>query len=267
MPRTARTPDAAARRGNGRSAARRRTLRIAAAGLTAVAALTLTACGGSGDALKTHDAKHFDPAPQDAKDPAAGNGGTAPSGAGDSDGKGGGSKPSGQPSPEPGGNATGPDAEDTAANSGNGSADTGPHQPCDASRLHLTAAPLTRPVNHLLLEAKNTSGSTCDLYAYPFLRFDDDQAPVASFDDSKPQAVVSLAPGESGYAGVLTSSADGGGAHGHTRTSLSVLLAGRDGQGSSGGAAQVGLPGGSAYIDDSAWVTYWQSDLADATQW
>ncbi|MCB5911352.1 DUF4232 domain-containing protein [Streptomyces pinistramenti] len=257
MPRTARTPDAASRRGSGRSAARRRTLRIAAAGLTAVAALTLTACGGPDGPPETHGAESFDPAPQDAKDPAPGNGGTA-------QGKGTGSASDGQPSSAPSGNAAGPD---TATESGSGTADTGRHQPCDAARLHLTAATLTRPVNHLLLEVKNTSGSTCDLYAYPFLRFDDEQAPVASFDDSKPQAVVSLAPGDSGYAGVLTSSPDGGGAHGHTRTSLSVLLAGRDGQGSSGGAAQVGLPGGSAYIDDSAWVTYWQADPADATQW
>ena len=41
---------------------RRRTLRIAAAGLTAVAALGLTACGGQDNPLQTSAAKPFHPA-------------------------------------------------------------------------------------------------------------------------------------------------------------------------------------------------------------
>ncbi|MDC7338056.1 hypothetical protein PQR15_17955 [Streptomyces lydicus] len=50
---------------------RRRTLRIAAAGLTAVAALTLTACGQD-NPLRTGAAKPYNPVQQDAKGPADG---------------------------------------------------------------------------------------------------------------------------------------------------------------------------------------------------
>ncbi len=117
------------------------------------------------------------------------------------------------------------------------------------------------------MKATNTSGATCDLYFAPYLRFDAAQSPLPELPDSKPQAVVTLAPGESGYAGVLTSSADGSGRNGRTVTSLSVSLPGRDGKGSIGGSAAVALPLGSVYLDDSAWVTYWQSDASEAAAW
>ncbi len=79
--------------------------------------------------------------------------------------------------------------------------------------------------------------------------------------------MVTLAPGATGYAAVMTSSADGAGSNGHTVTSLEVHLPGRDGKGSVGGPARVALPGGSAHIDDSAWVTYWQTDASTALTW
>ncbi|WP_052230005.1 DUF4232 domain-containing protein [Streptomyces sp. CT34] len=262
--RTARTPRAAGRR----------TLRVAAAGLTAVAALTLTACGQD-NPLKTSAAKPFNPAPQDSKDPAAnGAKGTQDANASVSGGK---SAPAGKASGGRDGNATVTDSSAGAAGqrgphapggstAGRGRGAGGGHIACDAARIRIVAKPLTRPINHLLLEATNTSGTTCDLHAAPFLRFDDAQAPVPDLPDSKPQAVVTLAPGRSGYAGVLTSGADGG-AHGRTVTSLSVSLAGRDGGGGTGGTAKVALPGGSAYLDDSARVSYWQADPGDAASW
>ncbi|MFB7634068.1 DUF4232 domain-containing protein [Streptomyces sp. NPDC056149] len=262
MPRTDATTARAPR------AARRRTLRIAAAGLTAVAALTLTACGQD-NPLKTSEAKPFDPAPQDSKDPAANgarggqdtnasvdtaNGGTV--GKGGNHGKDG--------AAGAGTHKTSGGAAPSAAERGKGSGSR--RTSCDAAKIRIVAKPLTRPINHLMLQATNTSGVACDLYAAPVLQFDEDQAAVAELPDSTPQSVVTLAPGESGYAAVLLSGADGAG-HGRKATSLSVSLARRDGQGSFGGAAKVALPGGSSYIDDSARVTYWQTDPNTAASW
>ncbi|MFI0785584.1 DUF4232 domain-containing protein [Streptomyces lydicus] len=254
-------------------AVRRRTLRTAAAGLTAVAALTLTACGQD-NPLRTGAAKPYTPAQQDAKGPAggtpdttadtpatvgsAGQGGARPAGGGAEQASAKGS----------GGTAPGSRRDSRAQGAGRGgNAPAVRHSACDAAKIRIVAQPLKRPVNHLLLVATNTSGATCDLYLAPYLRFDGAQAPLAELPDSKPQSVVTLAPGESGYAGVMTSSADGSGHHGRTMTSLSVNLPGRDGKGSIGGSAAVPIPGGSVYVDDSAWVTYWQSDANEATTW
>ncbi|MGW1835634.1 DUF4232 domain-containing protein [Streptomyces sp. NPDC002067] len=250
-----------------RTGFRRTGLRLAAAGLVAVAGLTLTACGQSENRLKTSDGQPFDAAPQDHLDSAAPgkNGGVrADGGTGGAAGKESTAGKSGADDARPDSDRTG-----NAPGTGGPTAPTGDpaeHTACDPSDVSIAVSPLNRPVNHLLLEAKNTSGTSCDLYSYPFLQFDQAQAPLAPLEDSKPQAVVTLAPGESGYAGIMTSSGDGNGTNGHTRTSLNVSLADRDGQGGSG-SAPVALPGGSAYLDDSAWVTYWQADLSTATTW
>ncbi|PBC83571.1 Protein of unknown function [Streptomyces sp. 2224.1] len=255
---------------------RRRTLRIAAAGLTAAAALTLTACGGQDNPLKTSAAKPFNPSPQVAAASAgqgeeAGQGGTGTDGGRSEGGR------TEQVYAERGGNGTGTDAGTKTTGTGSRRAATSPnasarvsavrHTACDAAKIRIVAERLTRPVNHLLLKATNTSGAVCDLYYSPYLRFDQAQSPLAELPASRPQSVVTLAPGESGYAGVLTSSADGSGGNGRTVTSLTVSLPGRDGKGSIGGSAAVALPGGSVHLDDSAWVTYWQSDANDAAAW
>ncbi|WP_327225712.1 DUF4232 domain-containing protein [Streptomyces platensis] len=252
-------------------AVRRRTLRIAAAGLTAVAALTLTACGGQDNPLQTGAAKPYNPVPQGAEEPVAkGDGG--PQGGPRPDG-GRAERTSVQGSGSgAGAGASGTGASGTGASTGKAAGKGGNtagirHTACDAAKIQIVAKPLKRPVNHLLLEATNTSGATCDLYFSPYLRFDEAQSPLAELPDSKPQSVVTLAPGQSGYAAVMTSSADGPGKNGGTMTSLSVSLPGRDGKGSIGGSRTVALPGGSVYLDDSAWVTYWQSDVSAATAW
>ncbi|MGW7572665.1 DUF4232 domain-containing protein [Streptomyces sp. NPDC054765] len=257
----------------GSRTARRRTLRMAAAaGLTTVAALGLTACGGQDNPLQTSAAKPFHPVlpSQDSAAPAAkaesaAQGGTRTDGGRTEDAR------TEQVSAGRGGSGADAGTRTTGARTGNagksGSAPVIRHTACDAAKIRIVAQPLTRPVNHLLLKATNTSGATCDLYLAPYLRFDEAQAPLPELPASRPQAVVTLAPGESGYAGVLTSSADGSGRHGHTVTALSVCLPGRDGKGSIGGSAAVAIPGGSAYIDDSAWVTYWQSDPSEAAAW
>lgn len=244
---------------------RRRTLRIAAAGLTAVAALGLTACGSQDNPLQTSAAKPFHPAPQDPDAPAARAEGAAPGGARTDGGR--------TEQITAGHSGTGADVGTKATGAdtnGAGKSAGAPgvrHRACDAAKIRIVAEPLPRPVNHLLVKATNTSGATCDLYFAPYLRFDAAQSPLPELPDSRPQAVVTLAPGESGYAGVLTSSADGSGRNGRTVTSLSVSLPGRDGKGSIGGSAAVALPLGSVYLDDSAWVTYWQSDASEAAAW
>ncbi|MDT0455778.1 DUF4232 domain-containing protein [Streptomyces sp. DSM 41527] len=276
---------------HGSRTVRRRTLRIAAAGLTAAAALTLTACGGQDNPLKTSAAKPFNPSPQVAETPAApgeeaGQGNTRTDGGRTDGGRTDGGRSEGgrseggrteQVYAERGGNGTGTDTGTKATGTGSRRAATSHnasarvsavrHTACDAAKIRIVAQRLTRPVNHLLLKATNTSGAVCDLYYSPYLRFDQAQSPLAELPASRPQSVVTLAPGESGYAGVLTSSADGSGGNGRTVTSLSVSLPGRDGKGSIGGSAAVALPGGSVHLDDSAWVTYWQSDANDAAAW
>ncbi|WP_328385786.1 DUF4232 domain-containing protein [Streptomyces sp. NBC_00400] len=256
---------------------RRRTLRIAAAGLTAAAALTLTACGGQDNPLKTSAAKPFNPSPQvdrnlAAQGEEAGQGGTRTDGGRTDGGRSDGGRTE-QTYAERVGSGSGTDAGTKATGTGSRRAATSAnasavrHTACDAAKIRIVAQRLTRPVNHLLLKATNTSGAVCDLYYAPYLRFDQAQSPLDELPASRPQSVVTLAPGESGYAGVLTSSADGSGRNGRTVTSLSVSLPGRDGKGSIGGSAAVALPGGSVHLDDSAWVTYWQSDANEAAAW
>ncbi|WP_432584887.1 DUF4232 domain-containing protein [Streptomyces sp. HD1123-B1] len=149
------------------------------------------------------------------------------------------------------------DEQDAPA--GGGAQDTGGKGgTCDPDKVSMTVSKVSRPINHLLLKATNNSGVTCDLPGFPALRFDDAQAATPVIEESKPQAVVSLAPGKSGYAGILTSSADGSGSEGTKVSELSVFLEGKD------SATSVSLPGGSVYIDSSAKVTYWQSESANA---
>ncbi|MEU2259312.1 DUF4232 domain-containing protein [Streptomyces sp. NPDC019645] len=95
------------------------------------------------------------------------------------------------------------------------------------------------------------------------LRFDDEQSATRVIDDSKPQAVVTLAPGQAAHASITLSAADGSGSNGRTAKRLTVHFAPRDGNGSTGAPAELTLPAGT-YKDDNAAVTYWQSDMADA---
>ncbi|GCB45425.1 hypothetical protein SNL152K_2715 [Streptomyces sp. NL15-2K] len=120
---------------------------------------------------------------------------------------------------------------------------------------------VSRPLNHLLLTITNTGSKNCDLTGYPAVRFDGAQSVPPAFEDSKPQAVVTLAPGESGYASVLLSAADGSGSGGRTAKSLAVFFGG------GASVARPSLPAQGVYVDDSIGVSYWQSTMADALAW
>ncbi|WP_406414915.1 DUF4232 domain-containing protein [Streptomyces sp. NBC_01614] len=138
---------------------------------------------------------------------------------------------------------------------------------CEGSNTKTVAAPLNRPLNHMLLTVTNTGSKSCYLYGYPAVRFGEAQSVPPVIEDSQPQAVVTLQPGESGYASVNLSAADGSGTNGHTVKSLSVYFQGRSGSGSVGTGAHPSLPAKGVYVDDSLKVTYWQQDMDDAINW
>ncbi|GAA2504460.1 DUF4232 domain-containing protein [Streptomyces gobitricini] len=136
-------------------------------------------------------------------------------------------------------------------------------EPCGA-HVKVTHTPVTRPLNHALLTLTNTGSQACNAYHAPLLRFDDGQAATPVDDSSRPQAVVTLSPGESAYASVTLSAADGSGSDGRTARKLAVHFAPRSGEGSTDAApAVIALPAGT-YTDTSATVTHWQSSMDDA---
>ncbi|MFE7211929.1 DUF4232 domain-containing protein [Streptomyces sp. NPDC057611] len=146
-------------------------------------------------------------------------------------------------------------------------ASTGKPTTCEGSNTKTVAAPLNRPLNHMLLTVTNTGSRPCFLYTYPAVRFGEAQAVPPVIEDSKPQAVVTLNPGESGYASVNLSAADGSGSNGHTEKSLTVYFHGPSGNESVGAGAHPSLPAQGVYIDDSLKVTYWQQSMDDARTW
>ena len=138
---------------------------------------------------------------------------------------------------------------------------------CEGSNTKTVAAPLNRPVNHMLLTVTNTGSKSCYLYGYPAVRFGEAQAVPPVIEESQPQAVVTLKPGESGYASVSLSATDGSGSNGHTAKSLTVYFQGRSGNESVGAGTHPSLPANGVYVDDSLKVTYWQQSMDDAINW
>lgn len=99
------------------------------------------------------------------------------------------------------------------------------------------------------------------------LRFDEMQWAPRAAEETHPQAVTTLAPGESGYAGVLLEAADGSGQGGTTGHELTVAFQGRTPNSSGGASARPALPAEGVYYDSSLTVTYWQQNAADALSW
>ncbi|MCS0602809.1 DUF4232 domain-containing protein [Streptomyces sp. LP11] len=228
-----------------------RHIRLYAATGTAVAALALTACGGGGTGTKDEGAAR--PQPTTAAKATTDGGTSAEAG----------SAP---------GHATSVSAR-TSATKQKGTQPKGAQpkstalHPCNGSNTKVTAAPVSRPLNHLLLTAKNTSGKSCDLLYWPTPRFDDAQWAPEVIKDSQPQAVVTLAPGESGYAGVRLSAADGSGQNGTTAHKLEVYFAGSTPGSNSAPSAHPALTAKGVYYDSTLAMTYWQSSASDALTW
>ncbi|MEU1405510.1 DUF4232 domain-containing protein [Streptomyces sp. NPDC005728] len=138
---------------------------------------------------------------------------------------------------------------------------------CNGSTTKVTAQPVSRPLNHMLITVKNTGSKYCDLTYYPVLRFDEMQWVPQADESTHPQAVTTLAPGQSGYAGVLLSSADGSGQGGMTGHKLTVGFQGKAPNSSGGAAATPALPAKGVYYDSALKVTYWQQSQDDITGW
>ncbi|MFI0861269.1 DUF4232 domain-containing protein [Streptomyces smyrnaeus] len=239
----------------------RRTVR--SAGLVAVAAtaaFSLTACqdgGGKDDAgSSTSSAVSKDSQTKDSQTKASqtnGSGSTGSTGSGSAGSGGSGS---------------------SGAKSGNGGSSTAGGSPqAEAAGVKRTACAVGKvsvglketggsaPV--ILLKATNNGSTRCDLYGYPFVGYPDAQAPIA-VGGGKPQAVVSLEPGESAYASLGLEKGDGGNMH--REKHLTVELADRNQHGT-GATAKVSAPDGAGLaLSDNSTVSYWNTTPKSAMQ-
>ncbi|MER6209102.1 DUF4232 domain-containing protein [Streptomyces sp. NPDC001642] len=247
--------------------------RLFAAATVALAALSLTACN---DKLGVRDegaAQTGTTAPTSTRAPekAGGAGQTGGSTSGNStsgNSSTGGDKGSGGATGSNGGKSSGGKTGAGKTNGGSG-ANSGSNTsassvPCSGANTKVTAQSVSRPINHMLLTVTNTGTKTCDLYYYPALNFDDAQSVPPVMKESQPQAVTTLTPGQSGYAGVALADGDNGtGTNGHTAKSLAVYFFDRNNN-SISPAATPSLPTKGVYVDDSLRVTYWLSGAQDA---
>ncbi|PSJ27647.1 DUF4232 domain-containing protein [Streptosporangium nondiastaticum] len=135
---------------------------------------------------------------------------------------------------------------------------------CSLANTKTTVQNVSRPINHQLLTVTNTSSERCFAYGHPHLAFDAAQNVVPVVDESIPQAVVTLEPGESAYAGINLSAADGSGTDGRYASVLRVSY--DEGDGTESRARTVKLPKGT-WVDSKAAVTYWQSEVGLALMW
>ncbi|MFJ8887940.1 DUF4232 domain-containing protein [Streptomyces sp. NPDC102402] len=244
----------------------RHAARTSALGTAAlIAALSLTACqsggpesaDGSGGSESQASAAGTSAAPvaDRSKDEATDKAGTTAEDTGTTGSGSGTAKDSGSATSKPA-------AKPAGAQRGSGGAKDGALPTCTGANTELTMTSVQRPVNHMLLTVTNTGSKSCYAYSYPFLRFGEAQSVPQVVEDSVPQSVVVLAPGESAYTGVRTSSADGSGTGGYSTKELTVGLQGRDG-GSEGPMVNVPL-GKEVYVDSTLAVTYWRTDMDDA---
>ncbi|MFF4030877.1 DUF4232 domain-containing protein [Streptomyces sviceus] len=239
-----------------------RTRLLAAAATTVLAALSLTACNNGTGAQDEGRAAGPSPSGTASHSPAP-SAATDQSPSTDSTGSSTGTGSAGAGAGSTGGSAT--SARRTAVSKAPSS--SGGPVTCEGSTVRTVAAPLTRPVNHMLLTVTNTGSKSCYLYGYPLVRFGEAQAVPPVIEASQPQAVVTLGPGESGYASVNLAATDGSGANGYTAKTLTVYFQGRSGNGSVGKGAHPSLPAQGTYVDDALKVTYWQQSMDDAVTW
>ncbi|MFI2427880.1 DUF4232 domain-containing protein [Streptomyces sp. NPDC018955] len=240
--------------------------RLFAASTVALAALALTACEGGSDtgadspSSSTTATAEAKPSTADSAGTSGNNGSNGSNGTDAQGGKDGssGSSGAGGNNGTAGGSGNGNEkGSGNGSGSGSGTQDKGTLGKCSASAVKITATEVERPVNHLLLTATNTGSKSCYLPAYPQAKFGEAQSVPPVFEETKPQAVTTLEPGKSGYAGVLLSAADGSAGNGHTVNTLTIPFG-------DGSIATVSLPSGGVHVDDALKVTYWQSTMDTA---
>ncbi|MGW7204262.1 DUF4232 domain-containing protein [Streptomyces sp. NPDC054837] len=233
-----------------------RTRMLAAAALAA-ATLTLTACN-NGQGVDDEGASKESAATATASTTASPEASASKGSTGGATGSSGGTGSSGSS----GSSGTSGSSGSTGGSADSASDSSATTVACAKTSTRTTATAVSRPLNHLLLTVTNTGSKNCTLIDYPAVRFGEAQSVPPVFEDSKPQAVVTLAPGESGYASVLLSAADGSGSGGYTAKSLEVYF-----NAAANTAATPSLPAKGVYVDDSIRVSYWQSAMADALTW
>ncbi|MGQ4718980.1 DUF4232 domain-containing protein [Streptomyces anulatus] len=226
-----------------------RTIALAATALAA--ALSLTACGGEDKAMGTKPAGAADtaaPAATSTDDKAQSESDAPEAG-----------KPETQTVPaegkHAGGNGNGKKPE--AGPNGKAAASI---PACTPKNSTVKVSSVSRPINHLLLTVTNTGSTNCAAYYAPFLRFDGAQAVYPVLDDSKPQAVVTLAPGEEAYAGIALLGEPGQNEP-VPSDNVGVIMVDKNNQ--SKGESTLKLPADTA-TDGLGFVTYWQSDVENA---
>lgn len=228
-----------------------RTIAVTATAL--VAALSLTACGGDDKAMGTKPAGTADTAAPAATstDDKARPESDAPEAA----------KPETQTVPaegkHAGGNGDNHGKKPEAGPNGEAAAEI---PACTPKNSTVEVSSVSRPINHLLLTVTNTGSTRCSAYYAPFLRFDGAQAVYPILDDSKPQAVVTLAPGEEAYAGIGLLGEPGQNEP-VPSDNLGVIMVDRNNK--SKGETTLKLPADTA-TDGLGFVTYWQSDVENA---
>ncbi|WP_329153524.1 DUF4232 domain-containing protein [Streptomyces sp. NBC_01456] len=229
-----------------------------AASAAVLAALSLSACDGSSSDARSPGHAAADAATARPGDNADGK----ENGSNNGSNNNGSGKESGSGSSSSAGKNSAP-ANSPAAGKAPGQA-SGSSDACTGDNVTAVITKVPRPLNHLLLTITNKGSRSCNAYFAPSLRFDDEQSATQVNEDSKPQAVATVAPGRSVYASVLLSSAAGG-THGRTARKLTVYFTPRSGSGSTGAPVTLSLPTGT-HKDDNASVTYWQNSAADALQ-
>ncbi|MFJ3903123.1 DUF4232 domain-containing protein [Streptomyces sp. NPDC090025] len=143
------------------------------------------------------------------------------------------------------------------AKPGTSGQDDGPVETlCTIADTKIVASKVSRPINHVVLTVTNVSKRPCNVMNAPFVGFDEPQATIGIMEDSKPQAVVTLFPGYSGYASIKLTGEPGGDTNGRTIKKIRVNLTREIG-------TTIPAPAGT-YADDNAEVSYWQFSLADA---
>lgn len=247
----------------------RRAARTSALGTVAlIAALSLTAC--QGDDPEPFDDHASASAGSSSRTPAESSGasgdkGTAAPATDQGKDSAGSSTGSGSGSGSGGGTSTAKPKDSSGA--AWATAATQPRRPAPERTPSCRSPRYSGSTNHMLLTMTNTGSKACNAYYYPYLQFGEAQSVPKTFDESKPQAVATINPGESAYTAVMTSSADGSGSNGYSTKDLNVSFQNRDGN-SDGTGSSVSVPlSKSTYVDSSLTVTYWQMSMDEALQY
>ncbi|MFH8978702.1 DUF4232 domain-containing protein [Streptomyces sp. NPDC017890] len=240
--------------------------RLFAATTVALAALALTACEGD-EGTDTGAAAPSSASSAPASSAPAGEQAAKPSTGGSESG---GDKGTGGANGSNGSNVSnssnGSNGSNGSDKSGGGSSGSGSNAgdkddsqmpgKCSASDVKITATKVSRPINHLLLTATGTGSKTCMLPPYPVARFGEAQSVPPVIEESQPHSVAGVGPGETAYAGVRLTMADGSGGEPISVGTLTIPF-------DDDSVVKVALPSG-VVVDSELAVTYWQTGIDHA---